>query len=74
VLRKLRAGNPKYNKAITFILVDWDTFRNKEVTRNRKVPRRSTLILLKSGEEVGRLIAQTGEEDIKELLEQAVSQ
>ena len=31
MLSKLRVSSPKYNKAITFVNVDWDTFKDKPV-------------------------------------------
>jgi thioredoxin 1 len=72
VLKKLRASYPEYNKAITFILVDWDTYRDKPVTTDRKIPRRSTFVLIKGGKDVNRLVAATGEAQIKAMLDQAL--
>ena len=69
MLNKLRESEPKYNQSITFVLVDWDTYKKHEVTTSRKIPRRSTLVLIKNGEEVQRLVAQTSEEKIKTLLD-----
>jgi len=74
VLKKLRAGYPEYNKSITFVLIDWDTFKNAEVTTSRKIPRRSTMVLIKGGEEIGRLVAQTNEREIKALLNKGVAE
>ena len=69
MLNQLRESEPKYNQSITFVLVDWDTYRKHKVTTSRKIPRRSTLVLIKNGEEVKRLVAQTSEEKIKTLLD-----
>ena len=69
MLNKLRESEPKYNQSITFVLVDWDTYKKHEVTTSRKIPRRSTLVLIENGEEVKRLVAQTSEEKIKTLLD-----
>ena len=69
VLNKLRESEPKYNQFITFVLVDWDTYKKHEVTTSRKIPRRSTLLLIKNGKEVKRLVAQTSEDKIKTLLD-----
>ncbi len=68
MLRELRASSPKYNKRITFFLVDWDTYKSHRVTTSRKIPRRSTFVLIKNGKEVGRLVAATGKGTIKALL------
>ena len=72
MLQRLRESLPQYNKAITFVLVDWDTFKNDEVTTSRKIPRRSTFVLIKGGKEVDRLVAETGEARIKEMLDRAI--
>ena len=69
MLKKLRASYPLYDKSITFILIDWDTFGTHAVTTSRKIPRRSTLVLIKGGKEIGRLVAQTSEQKIKALLD-----
>ena len=72
VLKKLRAGYPQYNKFITFVIIDWDTYKNHEVTTSRNIPRRSTMVLIKGGKEAKRLVAQTSEQKIKALLDNAV--
>jgi hypothetical protein len=69
VLKKLRASYPQYDKSITFVLIDWNTFRSHTVTTSRKIPRRSTMVLIKDGTEIGRLVAQTSEQKIKALLD-----
>ena len=71
MLEKLRASNPKYDEAISFVLVDWDTFRSHAVTTSRRIPRRSTLVLIRGGREKW-LVAKTGEQKIKELLDHAL--
>ena len=72
VLRKLRESYPKYNKSITFVLIDWDTFKQHDVTTSRNIPRRSTMVLIKGGKEAKRLVAETSEQKIKALLDSAV--
>jgi thioredoxin 1 len=69
VLKKLRASYPQYNKSITFVLIDWDKYGSHAVTTSRKVPRRSTMLLIKDGTEIGRIVAQTSKQKIKELLD-----
>ena len=69
MLKKLRASYPEYDKSITFVLIDWDTFSTHAVTASRKIPRRSTMVLIKGGKEIGRLVAQTSEQKIKALLD-----
>lgn len=69
VINALRAADPAYDAAITFVRVDWDDYRRHEVTTSRGVPRRSTLILLRGDEELGRIVAGTSESQIKGLLD-----
>ncbi|MEM6495295.1 MAG: thioredoxin family protein [Pseudomonadota bacterium] len=72
MLKSLRASDSKFNKGITFIRVDWDSYKRHAVTKSRRIPRRSTLVLLKGGKEVGRLVAATGKGRIKSLLEKGL--
>ena len=73
VLTELRGANPAYEEAINFITVDWDTYGVGELSRSLEVPRRSTLIALNGQEELGRIVAGTGEEEIAALLNLAVA-
>lgn len=69
VIDALRAADPAYDAALTFVKVDWDTYKNHEVTVFREIPRRSTLIVLRGEDELGRVVAGTSETQIKELLD-----
>ena len=73
VLTERRKSNPAYDEAITFITVDWDTHGDGELSRSLKVPRRSTLIVLEGETELGRVVAATGREEIKALLDAALA-
>ena len=72
MLKQLRASSPEYNAKTTFMRVDWDTYRRHAVTTSRRIPRRSTFVLIKGGKEVGRLVAVTSEASIKGLLDKAL--
>lgn len=69
VIQSLRSADPSYNTAMTFVKVDWDTYKEHEVTVFRSIPRRSTLIVLRGDEELGRLVAGTSEAQIKTLMD-----
>ncbi|MGQ0566581.1 MAG: thioredoxin family protein [Gemmobacter sp.] len=73
VLNALRAENPAYDAAITFINVDWDQFGDGELARSMQIPRRSTLVLMKGRTELARIVAGTGTEEIRALLDQGVA-
>lgn len=69
----LRGENPEYDANIVFVRVDWDDFGRHEVATSRNIPRRSTLIVLKGDEELGRIVAGTSKADIKSLLDTALA-
>ncbi|WP_306144159.1 thioredoxin family protein [Roseibium sp. MMSF_3412] len=69
VINALRQANPAYDDAIVFVRVDWDAYGRHEVTTSRKIPRRSTLLVLKGDQELGRIVAGTSEQQIKALLD-----
>ena len=71
VLDKLRSANPAYD-AIPFVEVDWDAEEHGPLVKAMHVPRRSTLIVLKGDTELGRIIAETGEDKLAALLELAL--
>ena len=72
-IRKLRAENPAYASAITFIRVDWDLHGNGKLANRLNIPRRSTLVVLKGDQELGRVVASTRAEKIKALMDTALS-
>lgn len=72
VISTLKAENPAYENAMTFIKVDWDTFRSHNVTTSRNIPRRSTLLVLKGDKELGRIVAGTSTADIKALMDKGL--
>ena len=72
MIKALRAANDAYNDKITFVYVDWDTYRDAPIARKFKVPYQSTLVLLGGKGEIGRLVAQTNMVKIKALLDSAL--
>ncbi|MGZ9809232.1 thioredoxin family protein [Pseudoroseicyclus sp. H15] len=73
VLDKLTAENPAYEQAITFVQVDWDTYGRSDLARGLSIPRRSTLVVLKGNDELGRIVAGTAESEIRALLDTALA-
>ena len=73
VIQSLRKENPAYDQAITFVRVDWDDYRRDALTKRLGIPRRSTLVVLKGDQELGRIVAGTGKSQIKELMDTALA-
>lgn len=69
MIEKLRAENPAYNAGLTFVKVDWDEYADHEVSTSRNIPRRSTLIVLKGDEELGRVVAQASQRKVQGLMD-----
>ena len=68
-INALRKENPAYEEAITFLAVDWDQHANSDLAKALKIPRRSTLVVLKGGAEFGRIVAGTSKDQIRELMD-----
>lgn len=73
VLAALKAENPAYAAQITFIDVDWDTWKSSAIVSDMNIPRRSTLVVLKGDRELGRIVAGTGRDAIRALLDAALA-
>lgn len=72
VINALREADPAYDAAMMFVKVDWDTYKNADVTSTRNIPRRSTLLVLRGDAELGRIVAGTSESQIKELMDKGL--
>ncbi|WP_095588140.1 thioredoxin family protein [Actibacterium ureilyticum] len=72
VIKALKAENPAYEQAISFINVDWDKYGRSDLSKALKIPRRSTLVVLKGDQELGRIVAGTGKDTIKALMDTAL--
>lgn len=73
VIGALKSENPAYEEAISFVDVDWDQYSRDELTTRLNIPRRSTLVVLKADEELGRIVAGTAREEIKALMDIALA-
>ena len=71
VIGQLRADNPAYD-AVTFIDVDWDEYGRGDLATGLNIPRRSTLVVLKGDQELGRIVAGTSQRDIEALMNTAL--
>ena len=69
----LLKANPAYEENITFIKVDWDKHSRSALARQLGIPRRSTLVVLRGDDELGRIVAGTSKSQIKELLDTALT-
>lgn len=73
IISELRDSTPAYDEAITFFTVDWDVHAKGDLARGLNIPRRSTLVVLKGDQELGRIVAGTSRKDIKALMDVALA-
>ena len=73
VINSLRLENSAYDAAMMFVRVDWDQFGNHEVSTSRNIPRRSTLLVLKGDQELGRIVAGTSTDKIRALMDKGLA-
>ena len=73
VIKSLLAANPAYEENISFVAVDWDIHSKSDLSVSLNIPRRSTLVVLRGDDELGRIVAGTKETDIKALLDKALA-
>lgn len=71
-IEALQAENPAYERQISFITVDWDTWGEGDLVAQLNIPRRSTLVVLKGDRELGRIVAGTAKAEIKALMDVAL--
>lgn len=71
VIGALRSENPDYAN-ISFIDVDWDEWGKGDLVRDLNIPRRSTLVVLKGDQELGRIVAGTRRDEIQALMDLAL--
>ncbi|MGR3637208.1 MAG: thioredoxin family protein [Shimia sp.] len=72
-INALMQSNPDYDAKVTFIHVDYDQYGQSDLAKELKIPRRSTLVVLKGSEELGRIVAGTSKKQIKDLMDIALS-
>jgi thioredoxin 1 len=71
VIESLMKEYPAY-RSIPVIRVDWDEEERGELVRAMQIPRRSTLVVMRGNQELGRLVAATAPDRIRALLDLAL--
>ena len=72
-LAALLGDNAAYAEHITFVTIDYDIYGRAELAMELNIPRRSTLVALHGDQELGRIVAGTGRQQIQELLDVALA-
>ena len=64
--------NPEYGE-LQFIDVNWDTYGRSRMAERMKVARRSTLLVMKNGNEIARLVNEPETGKIRSLMDAALA-
>ena len=72
IIEAYQNENPAYEENIKFIEVDWDEYGRGDLSNALRIPRRSTLVVLKGNRELGRIVAGTSKSAIKQLMDIAL--
>ena len=72
LIAKLIGENPAYN-SLTFVDVNWDHYGQSVMANRMKVRRHSTLIVMKKGVEVTRVVNEPFERKIRAFLDAALA-
>lgn len=72
LIAKLIGQNSNYD-SLTFVDVDWDTFGQSQMASRLRVKRNSTLIVMKNGVEVTRMVNEPYERKMRALLDAALA-
>ncbi|MEM9343964.1 MAG: thioredoxin family protein [Pseudomonadota bacterium] len=68
-LQALKSENPAYEQSISFYSLNWDKHKSSDFAKSLRIPRRSTLVVLKGDQELGRIVAGTSQAQIKGLMD-----
>lgn len=72
VIDALQSEDPAYQENVEFVDVDWDEYGSGQLSQALNIPRRSTLVVLKGNQELGRIVAGTSRKQIKMLMDLAL--
>jgi thiol:disulfide interchange protein len=67
----LRDENPGYAGTLAFFVVDWDTYKDSDLTKTYGIVRRGSLVLLNSQGVVAQTDTHSSKGDLKAMFDQA---
>jgi thioredoxin 1 len=72
-IKELRAENPGYDKVISFVDVDWDTYKDSELAQKYGVRSRGSLVLLKGDQVLAKTDTHSTKDALKAMFDQAAA-
>ena len=72
-IRALRDANPAYDKTITVVDVDWDTYKNTDLTEKYGITSRGSLVFLRGDKVIAQTFTHSSKADLKAMFDQAAA-
>jgi thioredoxin 1 len=72
-IRALRDANPAYDKTITVVDVDWDTYKKTELAQKYGITNRGSLVFLRGDKVIAQTNSHSSKADLKALFDQAAA-
>ena len=72
-IRALRDANPAYDKIITVVDVDWDTYKNTDLTEKYGITSRGSLVFLRGDKVIAQTFTHSSKADLKAMFDQAAA-
>ena len=72
-IQALRDANPAYDKTITVVDLDWDTYKNTDLAKQYGVTNRGSLVFLRGDKIIAQTYSHSSKADLKALFDQAAA-
>ena len=72
-IQALRDGNPAYDKTITVVDLDWDTYKKTDIAKQYGVTDRGSLVFLRGDKVIAQTYSHSSKADLKVLFDQAAA-
>ena len=72
-IQALRDANPAYDKTITVVDLDWDTYKKTDIANKYGVTDRGSLVFLRGDKVIAQTYSHSSKADLKALFDQAAA-
>lgn len=72
-IRALRDANPAYDKTITVVDVDWDTYKGTALAEKYGITNRGSLVFLRSDKVISQTFTHSPKAELKAMFDQAAA-
>ncbi len=72
-IQALRDANPAYDKTITVVDLDWDTYKKTDIAKQYGVTDRGSLVFLRGDKVIAQTYSHSSKADLKALFDQAAA-